>query len=83
MVNYLVETLHQHCHDRMWYAKRAVCRFLFDLTVKYFSKQFIWLQTYFRRILHGYFHVIVSLTDEISSGTLDSLSSMIKDLLDY
>ena len=81
LINYLIQSLYDHCHDRMWYAKQGACRFLSDLCLKYFSNETQWFQENFSQILHGFFHVIISLTDEISSGTLDIISNMIKEFL--
>jgi len=33
LINYLLETLYNHCHDRMWYAKQGSCRFFYELCI--------------------------------------------------
>jgi transformation/transcription domain-associated protein len=81
LINYLLHTLYNHCHDRMWYSKQGSCRFFYELSMNYFSKENQWFLENLNYILHGFFHVIISLTDEISSGTLDSISTMIKEFL--
>ena len=81
IINYLIHTLCNHCHDRMWFSKQGSCRFLYQLCLTYFPNENEWFLENFNQILHGYFHVIISLTDEISSGTLDILSNMIKEFL--
>ncbi|CAF1039731.1 unnamed protein product [Adineta steineri] len=81
LIDYLINTLYNHCHDRMWYSKQGSCRFLYDLCIKYFPKENEWFLENFNKIFHGFFHVIISLTDEISSGTLDIISNMIKEFL--
>ena len=83
LMDYLLQTLSNHCHDRMWYSKQGACRFLHQLTLQYFPKQTDWFLKHLPMIFHGYFHVVISLTDEISSGTLDILSSMIKEFLEH
>jgi len=66
----------------MWYSKQGACRFYSELCLNYFSKENEWFLENLNKILHGLFHVIISLTDEISSGTLDIISNMIKEFLD-
>ncbi|CAF4666389.1 unnamed protein product, partial [Rotaria sp. Silwood2] len=83
LINYLIHTLCNHCYDRMWYSKQGSCRFLHQLCLNYFRKETNWFLENLNQILNGYFHVIISLTDEISSGTLDILSTRIKEFLDY
>lgn len=82
LVNYLFDTLYNHCHDRMWYSKQGSCRFLYQLSMNYLSQEVEWFLNNLDKILHGFFHVIISLTDEISSGTLDIISNMIKEFLE-
>ena len=82
LICYLVDTLYNHCHDRMWFSKQGSCRFLHQLCFTYFSSETNWFLENLNQILNGFFHVFISLTDEISSGTLDILSSMIKELLE-
>ncbi|CAF1644950.1 unnamed protein product, partial [Adineta ricciae] len=81
MIKYLVDALYNHSHDRMWFAKQGTCRFLSEICLNYFSKENQWFIDNFNQILHVFFHVIISLTDEISSGTLDIISNMIKEFL--
>lgn len=81
LMNYLIQTLYNHCHDRMWYSKQGACRFLSELCLNHLSNDTQWFFDNFNQILHGFFHVIISLTDEISSGTLDMISKMIKEFL--
>jgi len=81
LINYLLDTLYNHCHDRMWYSKQGSCRFYSELCLNYFSNENEWFLDNLPKILHGFFHVIISLTDEISSGTLDIISNMIKEFL--
>ena len=83
LLDYLMHNLFNHCHDRMWYSKQGACRFLSQLCLTYFPRQFDWYCHHLPQILHGCIHVIISLTDEISSGTLDTVSTLIKDLLDH
>ena len=83
LIDYLMHSLYNHCHDRMWYSKQGACRFLSQLCLTYFARQFDWFCQHLPKILHGCFQVMISLTDEISSGTLDTVSTLIKDLLDH
>ncbi|CAF4204511.1 unnamed protein product, partial [Rotaria sordida] len=83
IINYLIHTLCNHCHDRMWYSKQGSCRFLYQLCLNYFRKESNWFLENLNQILNEFFHVIISLTDEISSGTLDIISNMIKEFLEY
>ena len=81
LIHYLLHSLYNHCHDRMWYCKQGACRFLNDLVMKYFLNEHQWFSANLIDILEHFFHVIISLTDEISSGTLDILMKMIRDFL--
>ena len=81
LIHYLVERLFNHCHDPMWYEKQGSCRFLSQLTLKTFSQQTDWLKKILPKILENLIHVLISLTDEISSGTFEMISTMIKDLI--
>ncbi|CAF3137563.1 unnamed protein product [Rotaria socialis] len=83
ILNYLITTLRNHCHDRMWYSKQGSCRFLHQLCLNYFRKETEWFMKNFSEILNEFFHVIISLTDEISSGTLDIISNMIKEFFEH
>ncbi|CAF3525609.1 unnamed protein product [Rotaria sp. Silwood1] len=83
LINYLIHTLCNHCYDRMWYSKQGSCRFLHQLCLHYFRQETNWFLENLNQILNGFFHVIISLNDEISSGTLDIISNMIKEFLEY
>lgn len=83
MIDYLVERLFDQCHEPNAHTKHGACRFLSQLCLKTFSKQTTWLKNNLRNIVEHFIDVIISLTDEICSGSLRSVSTMIENLLEH
>lgn len=67
----------------MWYSKHGSCRFLHQLCLTYLRNETTWFMENFTKIFDQFFHVIISLTDEISCGTLDAISNMIKEFIEH
>ncbi|CAF1003204.1 unnamed protein product, partial [Didymodactylos carnosus] len=79
--DYFIQRICHQSHDPIWFSKNGACRIINELTTNYFKNSNEFLLRYIVQFIRSLFFIILSLTNEITAGTIDLATDEVQRLL--